>query len=426
MAVAIDFFSGVGGLSYGLSQAGFDVALDVEIEDIAGRYAQYNLPASKVLFGNEEGDIRKFSASNVDYLEVLERYGEIDLVAGGPPCQGFSLAGKKNKDDPLNDLVLEFARVIEEIKPKSFLIENVPGMKIGGSERLKKTVDLLSKNYAVTDAVTLNAWDFGVPQTRRRVFIIGYRRDLGVSPSLPQPSHVFGNSGQNNLFLKDCPSVWDAISDLPDCDLYKELLSGDRIEYTKHPETNYQSVMRGDTRYSDDMSYDVEWDKNICTNLRRTQHGDDLLARFAEVKQGQSDKKSSIRRLVPNDLSTTIRAGTTSDRGSWSAPRPLHPFLDRVITTRECARIQSFPDFWTFHPSKWHGNRMVGNAVPPLLAKAVGKKIIEDLQLSVSNRSNLYLRKDFTLVEQDIEDATNAGYEHRKVSQYVASWKGRV
>ena len=422
MPVAIDFFSGVGGLSLGLQQAGFDVGLEIEIEEITGRYAQFNSPLTKVLYGDEAGDIRKFDEHNISLLKLLEEHKEIDLIAGGPPCQGFSLAGKKNQEDPLNDLILEFTRIVMAIKPKAFLIENVPGIQTGGSKKLKQTIEILAENYKITDPKILNGWDFGVPQTRRRVFILGYRKDLGIEPKLPTPTHYFEDPDQSNLFLEQTPSCWEAISDLPDCDTYDCLLSGDRVKYDKSPQNIYQKIMRNVIRKNDEHSYRVDWDSNICSNLRRTQHGKSLLDRFKKLQPGKSDKTSSIRRLVPTELSTTIRAGTTKDRGSWSAPRPLHPYLNRVITTRECARIQSFPDYWIFHPAKWHGNRMVGNAVPPLLGKAVGQKILEDLDLKPSKNSGKLVKRNTSLIEKDIEKAKSSGYEKRKVSQYVASW----
>ena len=122
-ALAVDLFSGVGGLSLGLSQAGFDVAIKVEIEEIAGRYAQYNAPDSNVLYGATLGDVRRFGIQTLKDLGFGNQ--EIALVAGGPPCQGFSLAGKQSVDDPLHDLVLEFARVVKELRPMAFLMENV-------------------------------------------------------------------------------------------------------------------------------------------------------------------------------------------------------------------------------------------------------------------------------------------------------------
>jgi DNA (cytosine-5)-methyltransferase 1 len=422
MALAIDFFSGVGGLSLGLEQAGFEVGLSVEIEEITGKYAQYNSPLTKVLYGSTDGDIKNFTSDNVHLKKAINTHGEVTLIAGGPPCQGFSLAGKKNDEDPLNDLILEFARVIVDVMPRVFLIENVPGIKIGGSEKLRQTIDILQNYYHITEPTTLNAWDFGVPQTRKRVFILGYRKDLQIKPSLPSPTHCPSNNKNKDFFLRRTPSCWDAISDVPDCDQYPQLLSEDRVPFAIEPQNDYQFIMRGLKKENDDFSYQVDWNKEICTNIRRTQHGIDLLERFSLLAPGKSDKKSAIRRLVADDLSTTIRAGTTKDRGSWSAPRPLHPFLNRVITTRECARIQSFPDSWTFHPTKWNGNRMVGNAVPPLLAKAIGKHIISELNLTTTNKSKVIVSRVANNIAGDLIRAKASRYEDRKVSQHVASW----
>ena len=254
MPVAVDFFSGVGGLSLGLEQAGFEAKIKVEIEEITGRYASYNSPDSMVLYGEEFGDIRKFDPKRSQALnDVIDQYGSVDLIAGGPPCQGFSLAGKKQHDDPLNDLILEFARVVSAVQPKAFLIENVPGIQIGGSEKLRQTIDTLSAFYNISGPETLCAWDFGVPQTRKRVFILGYHKDTGVIPKLPTPSHQFSTQDQQTLFLKRTPSCWEAISDLPDCDAYDHLLSGDRVAYAKSPENDYQRIMRGHLR-GDDLS----------------------------------------------------------------------------------------------------------------------------------------------------------------------------
>lgn len=174
--------------------------------------------------------------------------------------------------------------------------------------------------------------------------------------------------------------------------------------------------MRGEIRDAEDLSLPVVWNKKICTNLRRTQHGEKLLLRFSKLGFGQIDKTSGIRRLDPNDVSTTIRAGTTKERGSWSAPRPLHPFQNRVLTTRECARIQSFPDWFLFHPVKWHGNRQVGNAVPPLLAQAIGRHIIKLLRLEVSSKLSLAIQRDENLVKKDIELAAESGLSKRQIS----------
>lgn len=423
--ISIDLFSGVGGLSLGLEQAGFDVGIKVEIEEIAGTYAQYNSPNSTVLFGDKDGDVHNFGGEHPKIIELTANEQEIALVAGGPPCQGFSMAGKKIAADPLNGLVVEFARVVTEIKPLAFLMENVPGITVGVSGMLQSALNLLSTDYNIVGPATLSAWHFGVPQTRQRVFIVGYRKDVGVAPSLPNPTHHFESSDQGALFLKPTPNAWDALSDIPNVDDYVELLSGDRVKYETEPATDFQREMRGVLRQNDDFSYPVDWEGSICTNLRRTQHGESLLSRLEVLGFGKSDKVSGIRRIDPNDLCTTIRAGTTKARGSWSAPRPLHPYQHRVLSTRECARIQTFPDWWEFHPAKWHGNRMVGNAVPPQLGKAVGSKILQDLGIEPQQVTGPDVVRDFNLISHYVEKAHKSNYENRKVSQKVFSWSAK-
>ena len=416
----IELFTGVGGMSLGLEMAGFNVAVAVEIEELAGRYAQYNFPASRVLYGEATGDVRDFGSQALKAI-APELLGEISLVAGGPPCQGFSLAGKKDGADPLNDLVGEFARVVSQLKPMAFLMENVPGITMSSSTQLRDAVRRLGKHYRVTEPTPLWASDFGVPQARQRVFLLGIRRDLGTFPSLPAPTHVRPAHDQLSMDTGPItPTVWEALSDIPAVDEYPELIDGDRVAYDKNPESEYQSRMRaaGPTKGFDACVIPT-WDSAVCTNLRRTQHGPDLLNRFAQLGFAQIDRSSGIRRLDPNDVATTIRAGTTKERGSWSAPRPLHPFQNRVLTTRECARLQSFPDWFFFHPIKWHGNRQVGNAVPPLLARAIGSHILQLLGLPVPATSLPEVERDDGLVREDILRAAESGLSRRKISQMV-------
>jgi DNA (cytosine-5)-methyltransferase 1 len=416
----VELFAGVGGLSLGLEQAGFHVVVAVEIEEITGRYAQYNFPTTRVLYGQKVGDVRHFTKATLQSIAPDLLDTEITLVTGGPPCQGFSIAGKKTGTDPLNELVIEFARVVRELKPLAFLMENVPGITFGNSTHLAEAIKQLQLLYTVTEPTSLWAFDFGVPQARERVFLMGFRKDLGIAPSLPTPTH-FRTGGQLSLLQKTVltPSVWDAISDIPSVEDYPELIDGDRIAYDKEPTSQYEKIMRGESRNAEDLSLPVVWNNTVCTNLRRTQHGENLLLRFSQLGFGQMDKTSGIRRLDPNDVSTTIRAGTTKERGSWSAPRPLHPFQNRVLTTRECARIQSFPDWFLFHPVKWHGNRQVGNAVPPLLAQAIGRHIIKLLGIKMFCELPPAIDRDESLVKTDIELAAESGLSKRQISQKV-------
>ena len=418
---AVELFAGVGGLGLGLEQAGFHVLAAVELEGITGRYAAYNLPRTAVYYGEEKGDVRRLEHRAYERMGIPSG-DDLAIVAGGPPCQGFSLAGKKNARDPLNDLVLEFARVVSDLQPQSFLMENVPGIAHRRASRhLDECLRRLERHYRIEGPTTLCAADFGVPQLRKRVFALGFRRDLTVTPSLPAPTHTRAcDPSQRELgLIASTPTVWDAIHDLPNVDEYPELIDGDRVPYTEQPKSSYARVMRGHDVDPDDRAYRVKWDATLCTNLRRTQHGPNLKGRFGKLAFGQADKKSGIRRLDPHCLSTTIRAGTTRDRGSWSAPRPLHPFQHRVLTTRECARLQSFPDWFLLHPVKWHGNRQVGNAVPPLLARAIGRHVLDCLGIATPPPSpDLWERRE-SLVAKDIAKARTSGLSRRKLSQQV-------
>lgn len=417
--VAIDLFAGVGGLSLGLELAGFSIASHVEIDETAARYAEYNFPLTTTLGGDVRGDVRKITGK--DLLSDVPKNTPIALIAGGPPCQGFSLAGKKDRSDPLNDLVLEMARIILEIRPLAFLIENVPGIKAGEVWQLDEALAQLARNYNVSEPETLFAPAFGVPQSRRRVFVLGIRKDLRIHPQHPSASHLFPGE-RRTLFspAKTTPTVRDALSDLPSVDQFSHLINGDEVAYDKRPHTEFQRTMRVQARLARMRGYEVAWDEALCTNCRRTQHGEDLLNRLSALAYGAADASSGIRRLEPDGLATTIRAGTTSERGSWSAPRPCHYDEPRVLTTRECARLQTFPDWFRFHPVKWHGNRQVGNAVPVFLAEAVGRAVLTQLGIGVTPPSEVpKLHRDETLILSDITKAEAARLDERRMTHQV-------
>ena len=417
--VSIDFFAGIGGLSLGLELAGFFSAVHVEIEDITSRYAEYNFPLSHHFGGAQRGDIRRLKAKDV----LAETRGaEVAVIAGGPPCQGFSTAGLRRTDDPLNDLVLEMARLVQQIQPQSFIIENVPGIQRGEYWQLDKALEKLSRDYEIAEPAVLYAPAFGVPQMRRRVFIVGIRSDLGKAPRLPSPTHTTEDTVSQLFPLKKTPTVADAIMDLPDCDAHAYLVDGDETSYTDEPHSPFAQLMRTQSLLGPRRGYLVGWDDTVCTNVRRTRHGADLVKRLAALEPDAADKQSRIKRLALGSVSTTIRAGTTAERGAWSAPRPCHPTLPRVLTTRECARLQSFPDWFRFHPAKWHGNRQVGNAVPPLLGEAVASALLASLgyEPHIDSSTPSVQRADQLIVD-DIRDARESGLSRKKATHQVVN-----
>lgn len=417
--IVVDAFSGVGGLSLGLELAGFSSALHIEIEEQASRYAEFNFPLATHWGGNVAGDIRQVTPRSI---ELATAGREIAIFAGGPPCQGFSRAGRRRVDDPLNDLVLEMASLILELQPQAFIIENVAGSQDGQYWQFSKALDMLSAKYSVLDPTTLKAEQFGVPQQRRRVFTLGIRDDLHATPVAPTPTHATV-SLQENLFLEGTPTVGDAILDLPNCDDYPHLFDGDEVQYERRAMSAYARMMRDPSGLTSARGYAVDWDHNVCTNMRRTNHGQALTEKLRGLQPGKADKSSRIPRLRADGLSPTIRAGTTAERGSWSAPRPCHPIHPRVITTRECARLQSFPDWFRFHPVKWHGNRQVGNAVPPLLARAVGRSLYSTLGYGSGDQDRLLesVVRNRDLVAQDIADAQASNLSRRRTSHLVVN-----
>lgn len=384
--VAIDLYAGVGGLSLGMKQAGFDVVAGVEADPLTARYYRYNHPGTSVLI-NQVG-----TAIEKSLIATIPTGIELALVVGGPPCQGFSWAGRRQVGDRRNHEVACFAQMVLALRPLAFVMENVRGILANGKAQLNAATRALAKVYRVCEPQLLNASDYGVPQARQRVFLVGIRRDVGGTPD--EVDSVDG----------ECPTVADAIGDLPTAAPH-EPNGALGVSYTAKPESLFAKEMRGHARSITDRHNAPIWDGRFCTNAVRTRHSETVRTRFRDLAAGEQDPVSRLRRLDPNGVAVTIRAGTPPDYGSRSAPRPIHPLEDRVLTTRECARLQSFPDWYLFHPTKWHGNQQVGNAVPPLLARAVGLHLCRALGLELGPRSANPCERDQTLIAEDFRGA---------------------
>jgi len=366
--VAVALFCGVGGMSLGFEQAGFDVLAGLDADAISVEAYTKNFPGSRAVCA----DLSKLSG---DDIREKSGIGEkpIDVLFGGPPCQGFSLIGKRAEDDPRTELVLDFARLIADLTPAYFVVENVPGMMAGFAV---KVVDrflraVARSGYSVIQPIRmLDACEFGVPQHRKRVFILGHKSDL-PPPTYPEPS-VDGASFDATRLR---PTVGDAIGDLPDADAFEELLTRDSVRAKLGEPSPYARYLRGKTRDPHDRAARRTHDPNILTASKRTSHGEDAIARFRATEPGTYEPVSRYYRLSLDGVATTLRAGTDRAHGSFMAPRPIHPVYHRCISVREAARLHSFPDWFSFHPTKWHGFRQVGSAVPPLLARSVAQEI---------------------------------------------------
>ena len=405
--LAVDLFAGAGGLSLGLEQAGFDIVAAAEYDPVHAATHEFNFPHTEVLCA----DISNLSAEKLREAarrgitahgdDPEEWDGELDLIAGGPPCQGFSLIGKRLVDDKRNQLVFHFYRLVSELQPRYFAMENVPGMNRGGhASILGELIDEFEEagyrfpNDGEQKHRILNAADFGVPQERNRLFLIGTREDqarLAKPPAAtvrPVPKRSGEASEDDGSPPSSGPTVWDAIGDLPNLNRFPSLLASDEtglaegtVETIDLAASPYARRLRGLEADDGDRSCPRAWDPAKLTSSMRTEHTEKSIRRFRITKPGETEPISRYYRLDPAGLCNTLRAGSGSERGAFTSPRPLHPTLPRVLSNREAARLHSFPDWFRLHATKWHGFRQVGNAVAPLVGRAVGKEIVGALEL---------------------------------------------
>ena len=323
--IGIDLFAGAGGLSLGFEQAGFDVAAAVEIDPVHCAVHEFNFPDCAVVCT----DAAKVSGERIREAAGLEDT-PIDVVFGGAPCQGFSLIGHRALDDPRNRLLAEFVRLTVELDARYFVFENVKGLTIGNHRQL---LDELIESFHETDYQVLtpyqvlNAVDFGVPQDRRRLFLLGAKKGLPL-PTYPRNASL------------ERTTVWQAIGDLPDADDHRELVESDAVEGAKFGEASaYARVLRGLAEDSKDFSYLREWNVKRLTSSMRTDHTPLSQRRFKETEWGKVEPVSRFLKLDPDGICNTLRAGTGSDRGAFTSPRPIHPHNSRCITVREAARF---------------------------------------------------------------------------------------
>lgn len=370
---AIDLFAGIGGLSLGLEQAGFDVVAAVEADPTAALMHKLNFMHCKV-FCKDICDV------TADELSQAAGDRPLGLLAGGPPCQGFSSMGKRYVDDLRNQLVFQFARLVKELKPRMFLIENVRGMHEGESKQiLDELICRLQRigYHVLLPYRILCTSHYGIPQERRRLFLIGSMDRLPVWPKPTCAPRKLDGSEIEQEWPPIGPSVKDAIWDLLPIDD-----AGPEDVYLgelRIPRSRYASYLRGGVRDPDDYSYARILKCPGLSGNSKTEHSQQSMDRFAAARQGAIEPVTHFFKLAPEGLCNTLRAGTGADRGGHTAPRPIHPTVPRCITVREAARLHSYPDWFRFHGTRWHGHRHIGNSVPPIMARELGKSIIEAL-----------------------------------------------
>ena len=348
----VDLFCGAGGFSLGLKETNrFNsiIANDIDM-DMCEAYS-LNFPKTKII---------PKPISDIDFFDI-RRKNNIDVVVGGPPCQAYSLSGKRLINDPRANLFLDYYRAIESVKPYIFVYENVKGLfSYRNGNIFNQLKELFEKIGYELSINFVNALNFGVPQSRERIFIVGYKKEL--SYSFPKHSHSAKK-------MKKPLTIRDAISDLP---MIKN--NEDSLKYLSKPRTSYQKLMR----------------KNAPKELmdhKSSKHNERLIKIMSYLPEGglkedlpykirpKSGYANSYGRLWWNKPSTTI----TRNFGTPSSARCIHPKIDRALTTREGARLQSFPDYYKFVGSRAKKNLQIGNAVPPILAKKIGKSIYRSL-----------------------------------------------
>lgn len=375
--LGIDLFAGAGGMSLGFEQAGFDIAAAVEIDPIHCAVHKFNFPNCAVI---------PQSIAGLSAKTVREQAGignkKIDVVFGGPPCQGFSLIGHRALDDSRNRLVLEFVRLVAELDATTFVFENVKGLTVGRHKAfLEELVEAFGvAGYDVRMAPqVLNAAAFGVPQNRERLILFGAKKGHSV-PQYPEQQTRYPGIKGGRASLPAGPTCGDALGDLPNAEEYQFLLQSDEVFVAKwkRPST-YAAEMRALIDDAWHNGYVRTWNPMTLTSSMRASHSEISRRRFSETKPGTVEPISRFFRLSENGISNTLRAGTDSARGAFTSPRPIHYKYARCITVREMARLHGFPDWFRLHSTKWHGARQIGNAVPPPMARAVASEVMRAL-----------------------------------------------
>lgn len=375
--ISIDLFAGAGGLSLGFEQSGFDVKAAVEIDPVHCAVHEFNFPETTII----PASVEKLTGDEIRRQAGLESK-TINCVFGGAPCQGFSLIGHRALDDPRNRLILDFVRLVDELDAESFVFENVKGLTVGKHKAfLKELVEAFDQvGYECRlPWKVLNAGHFGTPQSRERFIFMGVKKG-GALPDYPSPTTNI--AGQRKLFpeLGFGPSCVEAIHDLPDADTFEDLNGSDAVKTNRFGDpSDYAAELRGLKNDPWNFGYVREWEPNVLTSSVRTGHTEISRRRFRQTEEGAVEPISRLFKLSQDGVSNTLRAGTDGTRGAFTSPRPIHYHHARCITVREMARLHGFPDWFRFHATKWHGARQVGNAVPPLLARAIASKVIEAL-----------------------------------------------
>lgn len=400
--IGIDLFAGAGGLSLGFEQAGFDVVAAVEIDPVHAAVHEFNFPDCAVI-------PRSVTDLTGEAIRAAAGIGNlnIDVVFGGAPCQGFSMIGQRALDDPRNSLVKDFVRIVRELDASYFVFENVKGITVGKHKKFLEELilEFMASGYdVVEDWKVLNACEYGAPQSRQRLFLLGAKRGLKL-PAYPLATT--SKPGSLDSKLPNAPTCFAALNDLPNAERYKKLLASDEVLVEKWGKTSaYAKRMRCEADGDWGYGYRRKWNPSLLTSSMRSAHTDLSRSRFAATLPGDVEPISRFFKLPPDGVSNTLRAGTDSARGAFTSPRPIHYKWDRCVTVREMARLHGFPDWFRFNETKWHGARQIGNAVPPPLARAVASSILVAMNVDPKNPTKQISLGDVQLLRMSIAEAS--------------------
>jgi DNA (cytosine-5)-methyltransferase 1 len=347
----VDLFCGCGGFSLGAHRAGLAPSVAFDNDRILTSSYSTNFPSTKLVLATLR------TVNGADIRRLIGR--SPDGVFGGPPCQAFSDMGHRRTNDPRRSLLRHFFRIVSELKPGFFVMENVRGLGYDSArELLDESLALIPGRYKILGPLTLDAAEFGAATLRSRLFIIGY------DPDRCDPIAA------SDLEAKKLPpaTVRSAISDLVDAEMIRETDGFDTWKIVRRGRpSNYASKLR-----SADGTF---------KGHRVTIHTSEVKKRFRLVRPGDTDRIGRHPRLSWDGQCPNLRAGTGKDKGSYQSVRPIHPDESRVITVREGARLQGFHDSFKFHPTVWHSFRMIGNSVSPIIAEAILSLIAERMRL---------------------------------------------
>ncbi|CAM3726359.1 Cytosine-specific methyltransferase [Tsukamurella ocularis] len=419
---AVSLFSGCGGFCDGVRQAGFEVLAAVELDRFASETYRANFPEVPLYEGDVhhflDEDSAEWSATDGERFERLKAT-QIDLLFGGPPCQGYSQIGTRILDDPRNELYLQYIRLLKMLRPKVFLMENVPNMLLIGKGRFKREVleALADAGYRNSGVQVVSSDDYGVPQVRRRAIFFGVRDDIDPDESAEELLAKFLVEEK-----RAAPTAWDAISDLPEA-------TAIHYEPLPYPRSRRKSEFLDEMRLDRNGSWysassKKERSRTAYAKLHN-HHTKEIQARrkalIALLKPGAKGdslpknvwnglRPEKWRRLPVDRPAYTILAQMHRDLSEW-----VHPKYERWITVREAARLQSFHDGFVFETSEWQMLKQIGNAVPPLLGRAVASAAmsvldrIDEAQESGKRLPNLVS----TQGELDLADDASASRKGR-------------